>query len=132
MGNETRRSWDEVADSFTTLGRVLRERYGVDSASARDATADTQGAPAASDPLAPLRQAFEQLLAAGKDLGDRAAGLVRDEEIQAQARHVAATLNGAIETTLDEIGREVRGLFKGTRRDQPPPIEAEAHEHDDE
>lgn len=126
-------AWNDVAESFTALGRSMRERYqgGADADPDAPANADTAtdrdvedgaGSGAAtsrgSDPTAALREAFEQLLAAGRDFGERATGFARDEHVKAQAKNVGTTLNEALEATFDQIGKELRGLFKG-QRDEP-------------
>jgi hypothetical protein len=130
-------AWDEVAESFSALGQAMKDRYtggtsgteastaaaetGADSSEATgEATGDAAGGDAAGsqrsgDATAALREAFDQLLAAGRQFGDRAAALVRDDEVKAQAKHVATALNSALEATVDQIGDEVRGFFKGRR-----------------
>jgi len=138
-------AWHEVADSFTSLGRTMRARYERAAApeeraaapEERPVTPEEQAAAAAderstgsgertADPTAALRDAFEQLLAAGREFGDRTTGLVRDEDIKAELKHVAASLNSALEATVDQIGHEVRGFFKGTRRHEDT-IDADEH-----
>jgi hypothetical protein len=64
------------------------------------------------DAAATLRDAFDRLVAAGRELGDRAADIARDEEVRAQARRAATSLNDALSATVDLIGEEVGGLFK--------------------
>lgn len=147
MSDPMKSAWDEVAESFSALGRAMKDRYatGAGSAStpeeqaataaatstgtgtdtATGTFAGTEDAERGSDPTAALRDAFDQLLAAGRQFSDRAAGLVRDDEVKAQAKHVAATLNSALEATVDQIGKEVRGMFKGGRGDSP--IDADEH-----
>jgi hypothetical protein len=143
-------AWDEVAESFSALGHAMKDRYTGGGTSGTDADtaaaapeADTEPNPAEAtagdaagsqrggDPTAALREAFDQLLAAGRQFGDRAAALVRDDEVKAQAKHVATALNSALEATVDQIGDEVRGLFKGRRSDDAAAggdtIEAEEH-----
>ncbi len=128
MSDPMKSAWDEVAESFSALGKALKERYESGPASSA-ATPEQQAAAAAdgttaddttdraSDPTAALRDAFDQLLAAGRQFGDRAASLVRDDEVKAQARHVASSLNSALEATVEQIGQEVRGFFKGRHGD---------------
>ncbi len=131
MSDPMKSAWDEVAESFSALGKAMKERYAGGPSSA--AATPEEGAAAAaegttsegtstdgtsdrgSDPTAALREAFDQLLAAGRQFSDRAASLVRDDEVKAQARHVATSLNSALEATVEQIGQEVRGFFKGCR-----------------
>jgi len=123
-------AWNDVAESFSALGRSMRERYqsgadadpeapaNVDTATDRDIAggAGSDGATArGSDPTAALREAFEQLLAAGRDFGERATGFARDEQVKTQAKNVGTTLNDALEATFDQIGKELRGFLKGQR-----------------
>ncbi len=123
-------AWNDVAESFSALGRAMRERYqgDADADPGAPATVDTStdrdvedgaasGATTSrgSDPAAALREAFEQLLAAGRDFGERATGFARDEHVKAQAKNVGTTLNEALEATFDQIGKELRGFFKGQR-----------------
>ena len=130
MSDPMSHAWQEVAESFTTLGRTMRSRYE------RGATPEEQAATVADetdpdrggrggDPTAALREAFEQLLTAGREFGDRASGLVRDDTVKAEFKHVAASLNSALEATVDQIGHEVRGLFKGSRRGDDATIETD-------
>jgi hypothetical protein len=120
-------AWQEVAESFTSLGRTMRDRYErpatPEEGAAADAGTDTDAPRRGGDPAAALREAFETLLAAGREFGDRTTGLVRDDDVKAELKHVAASLNGALEATVDQIGQEVSGFFKGSRE----PIEADEH-----
>jgi hypothetical protein len=145
-----------VAESFSALGQAMKDRYtggtggteastvvadtgeATGEATGGDATGgdsaaggDTAGSQRSGDATAALREAFDQLLAAGRQFGDRAAALVRDDEVKAQAKHVATALNSALEATVDQIGDEVRGFFKGRRSDDDAggggTIEAEEH-----
>ena len=127
MSDPMTHAWHEVADSFTSLGRTMKARYERPATPEEPAATPEEQAAAeaderstgtgerASDPTAALREAFEQLLAAGREFGDRTTGLARDEDIKAELKHVAASLNSALEATVDQIGHEVRGFFKGTR-----------------
>ena len=92
MSDPMKNAWDDVAESFSALGRAMKERYAAATTPEEDAAAEAEGASHASDPTAALREAFEQLLAAGQEFGDRATALVRDDDVKAQAqarRHVA-------------------------------------------
>ena len=127
MSDPMTHAWQEVADSFTSLGRTMRDRYERPATPEERAAADADAGAERprGDPAAALREAFESLLAAGREFGDRATGLVRDDDVKAELKHVAASLNGALEATVDQIGQEVRGFFKGSRHDET--IETDEH-----
>src|ERR687894_755848 len=52
--------------------------------------------------------------------GPAAADVVRDADVNSQAKHAASTLNEALSATVDMIGREVGGWFG---RNEPDPDE---------
>src|SRR3954454_2103528 len=91
-------AWHDVEEGFSTLGRMMRNRY--QAAKDEDATTDTTEG-ATDESRKELREAFERLVAAGRDLGDRAADVIRDDDVKAQARQAAASLNEALSVTVD-------------------------------
>lgn len=105
MSDPVKDAWNEVAEGFSKLGQAMKERYqGADEEGAStggDAGTSEEG----------LREAFERLVSAGRDVGQRAADVVRDADVNAQAKHAASTLNEALSATVDMIGREVGGWF---------------------
>jgi len=105
MSDPVKDAWNEVAEGFSKLGQAMKERYR---------GADQEGASGPSDAGASeegLRDAFERFVSAGRDVGQRAAEVVRDADVNAQAKHAASTLNDALSATVDMIGREVGGWF---------------------
>jgi hypothetical protein len=120
MSDPMKQAWNDVAEGFSTLGHMMKERYqGPSGEETSEAPGGTQ------DPGAALRDAFDRLVAAGRDLGDRAADVVRDEDVKAQAKRAAASLNDALSATVDLIGEEVGGLFKRSERpDSTPQVAA--------
>jgi hypothetical protein len=109
-----RKAWDDVAEHFEALGRMMKERY-------RAAGEPNEGdAGASGDSTSGLREAFDRLIAAGRDLGDRAADVARDDDVKAEARRAAASLNDALSATVDLIGDEVGSLFKRSKPPEPP------------
>ncbi len=114
MSDPMKQAWNDVSDGFSELGKLMKERYE----SARDdnvADADTDAdsdTDAERERGAALREAFDRLVSAGRDFGDRAADVARDDDIKVQARHAAARLNDALSATVDTIGEHVGGLFK--------------------
>lgn len=119
MSEPMKQAWNDVEEGFSTLGRMMKEHYqGADER----ATADAGTARGGSDQAGvALRAAFERLVAAGRELGDRAADVARDDEVKAQARRAAASLNDALSATVDLIGNEVGGLFKRPKHDDSTP-----------
>lgn len=114
-GDPMKQAWNEVADGFSTLGRLMKERYQ-DAGEEESATAgDTPDAAAA------LRDAFDRLRIAARDLGDRAADVARDDDVKAQAKRAASSLNDALSATVNLIGDQVGGLFKRSRDDEATP-----------
>ena len=121
MSDDVKRAWSEVAESFAALGRVVQERYRSGAGVARDQPAEAApGEPAEQHGAAELRDAFDRLLAAGREVGDRASGAVRDDDVRTQASKAAHALNDALAATVDLIGDEVSTLFGSSRRDEPP------------
>lgn len=109
-----KQAWNEVAEGFSTLGRMMKERH---EGASGDEPGDAATAGGGSDARAALRDAFDRLVAAGRELGDRAADVARDDDVRAQARRAAASLNDALSATVDLIGEEVGGLFRQSKGD---------------
>ena len=112
MSDPMKHAWNDVAEGFTVLGRLMKERYeAADAGEAGDAAA----AAGAQDDEAALRDAFDKLVAAGREFGDRAVDVARDDDVKAQAKLVAASLNDAVSATVDLIGEHVNGLFNRSK-----------------
>ncbi len=111
MSDSMKHAWNDVADGFSALGRMMKERYQGASGEEREVTTSTAETGAA------LRDAVDRLVAAGRDLGDRAADVARDDEVRAQAKRAATSLNDALSATVDLIGEEVGGIFKRSKDD---------------
>ncbi|MET0325574.1 MAG: hypothetical protein ABW219_10150 [Ilumatobacteraceae bacterium] len=112
-------AWSEVADGFSSLGRLVKNRYAGEPDDAEPAPAADPGGGAAGDAGTALRDALQHLVDAGRDLGDRAADVARDGEIKEQAKRAAVSLNEALAATVDMITDQVGSLFK--RPDPTPP-----------
>jgi hypothetical protein len=112
MNDPMKDAWNDVADGFASLGRLMKERFAVevDEAGQPEPTEDTAGGEA-------LREAFERFVAAGRDVGQRAVDVLRDDDVKVQAKQAATALNDALSATVDLIGREVGGFFG--RGDKP-------------
>jgi hypothetical protein len=112
MSDPMKQAWNDVAEGFSMLGRMMKERYqAADVGEAGDAAA----AASAEDDEAALREAFDKLVAAGREFGDRAVDVARDDDVKAQAKRVAASLNDAVSATVELIGEHVDGLFNRSK-----------------
>ncbi len=110
MNDPLKQAWDDVAEGFSSLGRMMKERYQ-SAAEQRSGSATSSNAPDAGA----LREALDRLVAAGRELGDRAVDLARDHDVKAQAKRAGTSLNDALSATVDMIGEEVGGLFKRSK-----------------
>jgi hypothetical protein len=108
-----KKAWDDVAEHFEALGRMMKERY-------RAGGEPEEVAEGSGDSTSGLREAFDRLIAAGRDLGDRAADVARDDDVKVEARRAASSLNDALSATVDLIGEEVGSLFRRSRPAEPP------------
>jgi hypothetical protein len=108
MSDPMKQAWNDVAEGFSALGRMMKERYHGESGDEPGAAATAGGTP---DARAALRESFDRLVAAGRELGDRAADVARDDDVKAQAKRAAASLNDALSAT-------VGGLFKRSKRSE--------------
>src|SRR4051794_27429273 len=105
MTDPVKDAWSEVAEQFSQLGHAMKDRYrGAEPPSSASAGGG-------ATPEDGLRDAFERLVAAGRDVGQRTAEVVRDADVNAQVKGAASSLNSALSATVDMIGREVAGLF---------------------
>ncbi len=109
MSDPMKQAWSEVAEGFAKLGQAMKAASGLGPEPPTDGEPDS-----AADPG--LRDAFERLVAAGRDVGQRAADAVRDVDINAEAKQAASALNDTLAATVDMIGREVSGWFGRTER----------------
>ena len=112
MSEPMKDAWNEVAEGFAKLGSVMRDRYhgGTDDAPgpAGTGTAADTGTAAGFERL---REAFERLVEAGRDVGQRSVDVLRDADVNAQAKDAARFLNDALSATVDMIGNEVGQWF---------------------
>ena len=113
MSDPMKQAWNDVAEDFSRLGKAMKQRY---QGHAADSTPDADRA----DADAGVRAAFERLLAAGREFGDRIADVVAGDEVRAQAKQTGQQLNDAITTTADVLGEQLRDVFKGHGRRSDP------------
>ena len=116
MSDPMKQAWNDVAEGFSMLGRMLKDRY---QASNVDETGDAGPGSGAQDDDAALRAAFDKLVAAGREFGDRAVDVARDDDVKAQAKRVAASLNDAMSVTVNVLGEHVDGLFNRSKGSDP-------------
>ena len=117
--------WEDVGQRFEALGRAVKERY--QSAESSPETAQAAEHEEASEERAALREAFEKIVTAAQELGERAASIIRDPAVKEQTTLVARSLNDALTASVDQLGDEVGKLLKRTKgassqpHDEPEP-----------
>jgi hypothetical protein len=117
MSDPVKQAWQDVSDGFSSLRQLMKERYGA-----------AESGPDAPEPErerseAALRAALDSLIAAARDVGERAVDIVKDPEIKAQTKQAIESLNTALTATADQVGDDVRGLLKRANRSgaaEPP------------
>ena len=117
MTEPMKQRWEDVGQRFEALGRVLKERY--QSAERAPETAHAAEEDEASEERAALREAFDKIVAAAQELGERAGSIVRDPAVKEQTTLVARSLNDALTASVDQIGDEVGRLLKRTKGAAP-------------
>jgi hypothetical protein len=111
MTDPMKKSWNDVGEGFESLGRLLKDRYTAHEGQ----PAEPEGT---HEERAALRDAFDKLVAAAKDFGDRATDVAHDPEVKTQTKQVARALNTALSSTVDTIGDELGGLLKRAKGSQ--------------
>ena len=109
MTDPMKQAWSDVEQRLSTLGRAIKEHYRAAGDDEPDVGATVGGDDEAG---AALKGAFDRLVAAVREVGERAADVARDDDVKAQARQAAASLNDALSATVNMIGEQVGGLFK--------------------
>ena len=107
MSDPMKQAWSEVGDEFSSLGRMMKDRYQAAGSDAEAAVDDSTKAAGAA-----LRDAWDRLVTAAKEVGDRTADVARDDDLRDEAKRAAGKLNDALSATVDLIGDRVGGLFK--------------------
>lgn len=116
-----RESWHEVAERFSALGRSAKERYRATAVEDDEADgADADAAEREERTSAALKAALEQLMSAGRELGERVADVARDDELRRQAKQTSSTLDEALSATVQLIEEQANNLFRRSKdRDEP-------------
>jgi hypothetical protein len=124
MSDAMRDAWNEVAEQFEALGKMAKGRYQVATSGVADAPETEAAQEAAQEAGNALKEAFDRFVEAGRELGDRATSVARDDEVKAEAKRAAASLNDALAKTVDLITDQVGGLFRkgqGAKPAEPRP-----------
>jgi len=116
MNDPMKQAWNDVAEGFSTLGGMMKERYQTGGSDDGGGAATASGM---DDAGAALRSALDRFAAAGREVGDRAGDVVRDDEVRAQAKLAAASLSDALAATMNLLGDQLGGLFKPSKDDGP-------------
>ncbi len=119
MSDPMKQAWNDVAEGFSVLGRLMKERYRAANPDEVGDGAAAAAAAAAKDDDVALRAAFDKFVAAGREFGDRAVDVARDDDVKAQAKHVSASLNEAVSATVALLGERADGLFNRSKDDDP-------------
>jgi hypothetical protein len=131
MDDELKDSWGEAAAGFSSLGRAMRDRYRVDPSDPSPETAATSGTTGTTSGAGDvLRQALAGLIAAGREVDQRAIEVLRDPTVNEQAKQAVSSLKEALATTVQTIGGELAGRFGRSPGDADADAPDEAR-HDD-
>ena len=105
--DEMRRAWDEVGEGFSTLGRMISERYRDQGGEGATRPGDAEDNAVADA----IRRATEELDRAFTSLGDT----LRDDEARRQMRDTGTKLSDALKVTFTKVSDEIRRTV-GNRR----------------
>jgi len=108
MPEPMKQRWEDVGQRFEALGRVLKERY--QSAERAPDTAHAAEQEEASEERAALREAFDKIVEAAQELGERAAAIVRDPAVKEQTTLVARSLNEALTAAQSSTIQTLKSL----------------------
>ena len=114
MSERMNQAWRNVGDEFSALGGTMRQHYKSAAESGDDGEDET------AEVTNALRQAFERLIAAGREVGERTVKVARDDEVKSQAKQAASSLNGALSATVDLIGEQIGGLLSHAGKENAP------------
>lgn len=138
MNDPVRDAWAEVGAGFSSLGESISSKFK--HADAADTDTDTDAAAAAdrvadadrADDDPELRAAFDRFVAAGRELGDRLAGVGRDDEVRTRARDTSRKLDDALVATVDLITDRLSGLVGRSPRETAESPKTDATPGDDQ
>lgn len=124
MSDPVRDAWTEVGTGFSRLGDSISAKFkraeesptaAPDAHASPDAEA---GADTSHGDDPELRAAFDRFVEAGRELGDRLAGVGRDEEVRTRARDASQKLDDALVATVDLITDRLSGLVGRSGRER--------------
>ncbi len=99
---DSKESWNQVGESFSALGRRLKEHYGQEPKERRPAPGERKAVEDA------LRQLADALDHAFTSVGDA----VREPGFKEDLRRAANSLGDAMSTTFAEVSDDLRDRFK--------------------
>jgi hypothetical protein len=105
MNDPMKQAWNDVAETFTSLGRAMKdhyERFDHEEAADEADRADVGG----------VRATLDRVVDAGRDLGEKIVGTVADEDVKSQARQVLHALNEALSATVEIVGEQLSSVVK--------------------
>jgi len=91
-------AWGRVSEQFATLGENLRRRF----------EADDPQTPPAEGSRESLQDAFRTLGDAAERLATTVGSVLRDPEVQTEAKQAASSLVDALGLTFSQVGGEIR------------------------
>lgn len=101
--------WNDVADNFARLGRLLQERFAVTQPAEPRPADGTQEGP---DALRSLGDAMTRL-------GEQISATAQDPEVRIQARRAADSFTSALGSTFGTAADEIGGMMRGYRPARP-------------
>jgi hypothetical protein len=118
MTDSVKQVWRDLGEQVSALGASIHDRF--QSA----ATDDAEPGDRAADDDA-LRNAFDRLVEAGKELGDRLGDIAHDDEVRQRAKGASVSLDAALTATVDLVSGKVHDLVQHDRQggstDPAPP-----------
>jgi hypothetical protein len=119
MSDSVKQVWRELADQIGELGSTIHERLR-DTPSGASEGGDTGAEHAA------LREALDQLVLAGKQLGERLGDVARDDEVRQRAKAASSSLDAALTATVDRLVGTLQDVTARERNDRssdtPPDV----------
>ena len=112
MSDSVKQVWRELADQVGALGTTIQDR--LQDAGSGDATSDDADH---SEHDAALRDAFEQLVQAGKEFGERLGDVDRDDEVKQRAKAATSSLDAALRATVDLVVGKVGNVVRTDRHE---------------
>jgi hypothetical protein len=127
MNDPVRDAWAEVGAGFSSLGESISSKFKHTDTTGDAGDAGDAGEADEADRVAgadgahedpELRAAFDRFVAAGRELGDRLAGVGRDDEVRTRARDASQKLDDALVATVDLITNRLSGLVGRSGRER--------------